>query len=106
MADNPAEYIAELQVEVRTSRAALSLAQRKIEELELALAHSDAIRAALVEASSDACKNLVVALERLEQYQPIVDAAVSYYEIDGRGSTHRELCEAVEPEIERREARS
>jgi len=106
MVDNPAEYFSKLESDLRASRAALRSAQDRVEELELALAYSDSIRASLVEAASDVSKNLDVALERLEQYQEVVDAAVEYFETDGRADSHGLLMRAVEPEIARREARS
>lgn len=106
MADSPAEYVAELERENRASRAALATAHNKIEELELALAHSDELRATWVAAARDASQNLVSTLGRLEIYEPIVEAAVEYFEADGRGETHINLMRATEPEIRRRETSS
>jgi hypothetical protein len=106
MVDNPAEYITQLQTEARTARVALSLAQSRIEELELALVHSDSIRAAMVQSAVEASDILTKSLARLEHQQPIIDAAVEYFEADGRGETHINLMRATEPEICRRETSS
>lgn len=95
MADNPAEYVAKIEAELRVAR-------RRVEELELALAHSDEIRGALVTAAADASRSLVTALERLEIYQSIVDAAVWY--VDGRDNELAldRLVELAARESERR----
>lgn len=83
MPDNPAEYVAKLEADLRSAQSDVRTWKS---------------------AATSAAQTAERALARLAEWKPIVDAAVEYYEQDGRAGTHRALCNAVESEIKRRES--
>jgi len=69
---------AQLRVRVRQLEADLEDARLGRLSAEADLARSDELRAAIVAASADTARHIVTAINRLAEYQPIVEAAVKW----------------------------
>lgn len=69
--DNPAEYVAQLEVDLRRARALNA-------QLKSELADADTLRSAVASGAVDAAQNMKVACDRLELWRPVVDAAIDW----------------------------
>lgn len=108
--DNPTEYIRKLEDDLRNARAALQRVERERDEYQ-GQAHSLEERVRnMTSAASMAAASTVKAIERIQELEPVVDAAVNYHEAALGFSNYEAALHAFQREtrgeIARRKARS
>ena len=94
--DSPAEYVSQLEAELRQTRSALAARERELQDLKAELATTDELRGGLRDAAVSAAEVTEQALRRLQEQQPIIDAAVAFVEAHGKSGPIRGLYDALD----------
>lgn len=104
MPDNPADYVKKLEAENRALRARVDQLTRETTNLRLENLDAEGRVRMAVSSATSASMTAERALTRVQEWKPIVDAAIAHYELDGRAGSCRAVDCSVEAEIARRES--